>query len=35
VGGNCPGTIGGVVEYDQGIDADLTKLDGGGKINPA
>jgi Type I phosphodiesterase / nucleotide pyrophosphatase len=33
-GGNCPGTIGGVVEYDEGIDADLTKLDGGGKINP-
>jgi len=35
LGGNCPGTIGVVVEYDQGIDADLTKLDGGGKINPA
>lgn len=33
-GGNCPGTIGGVVEYDEGIDADLTRLDGGGKINP-
>jgi hypothetical protein len=34
-GGNCPGTIGGVVEYDEGIDADLTRLDGGGSINPA
>jgi hypothetical protein len=34
-GGDCPGTIGGVVEYDEGIDADLTKLNGGGSINPA
>jgi Type I phosphodiesterase / nucleotide pyrophosphatase len=34
-GGACPGTIGGVVEYDEGIDADLTRLDGGGSINPA
>ncbi len=34
-GGDCPGTIGGVVEYDEGIDADLTRLDGGGSINPA
>jgi type I phosphodiesterase/nucleotide pyrophosphatase len=33
-GGNCPGTIGGVVEFDEGIDQDLTQLDGGGKINP-
>jgi len=34
-GGNCPGTIGAVVEFDEGIDADLTRLDGGGSINPA
>lgn len=34
-GGNCPGTIGGIVEYDEGIDTDLTKLDGGGSINRA
>lgn len=34
-GGNCPGTIGGVVEFDEGIDADLTQLNGGGGINPA
>jgi Type I phosphodiesterase / nucleotide pyrophosphatase len=34
-GGNCPGTVGGVVEYDEGIDTDLTQLDGGGSINPA
>jgi hypothetical protein len=34
-GGNCPGTIGGVVEYDEGIDIDLTQLNGGGGINPA
>jgi Type I phosphodiesterase / nucleotide pyrophosphatase len=34
-GGSCPGTIGGVVEFDEGIDIDLTALDGGGGINPA
>jgi hypothetical protein len=34
-GGDCPGTVGGVVEYDEGIDTDLTRLDGGGSINPA
>lgn len=35
VGGNCPArTPGAVVEYDEGIDNDLTKLDGGGGINP-
>jgi hypothetical protein len=34
-GGACPGTIGGVVEYDEGIDTDLTQLNGGGSINPA
>ena len=34
-GGNCPGTIGGIVELDEGIDTDLKRLDGGGSINPA
>ncbi|MBV8343333.1 MAG: alkaline phosphatase family protein, partial [Gammaproteobacteria bacterium] len=34
-GGDCPGTVGGVVEFDEGIDNDLTRLDGGGGINPA
>jgi len=34
-GGNCPGTIGAVVELDEGVDNDLTALDGGGGINPA
>jgi hypothetical protein len=34
-GGNCPGTIGGIVEYDEGVDIDLTQLNGGGGINPA
>ncbi|MBV8208990.1 MAG: alkaline phosphatase family protein [Burkholderiaceae bacterium] len=34
-GGNCPGTIGAVVELDEGVDNDLTQLDGGGGINPA
>jgi Type I phosphodiesterase / nucleotide pyrophosphatase len=34
-GGNCPGTIGGIVEFDEGVDTDLKRLDGGGKINPA
>jgi hypothetical protein len=32
--GPCPGQIGGVVEYDEAVDADLTKLNGGGSINP-
>lgn len=31
----CPGTIGTQVEFDEGIDIDLTKLNGGGGINPA
>ncbi|HLJ91362.1 MAG TPA: alkaline phosphatase family protein [Candidatus Angelobacter sp.] len=31
----CPGTIGTQVGYDESIDADLTKIDGGGSINPA
>jgi len=35
VGGNCPGTVGGIVEFDEGVDIDLTRLDGGGGINPA
>jgi hypothetical protein len=34
-GGNCPGTIGGIVEYDEGVDIDLKQLNGGGGINPA
>jgi hypothetical protein len=33
-GGACPGQIGGVVEYDEAVDADLTQLNGGGGINP-
>jgi len=33
-GGACPGTIGTVVEFDEGIDIDLTQLNGGGGINP-
>jgi hypothetical protein len=35
VGGNCPGTIGGIVELDEGADTDLKRLDAGGGINPA
>ena len=34
VGGSCPGTVGAVVELDEGVDNDLTLLDGGGGINP-
>ncbi|HYM96187.1 MAG TPA: alkaline phosphatase family protein [Candidatus Sulfotelmatobacter sp.] len=34
-GGSCPATIGAVVELDEGVDNDLTRLDGGGGINPA
>jgi len=34
-GGSCPGTIGAVVELDEGVDTDLTMLNGGGGINPA
>jgi hypothetical protein len=33
--GSCPGTVGAEVEYDEGIDIDLTQLNGGGGINPA
>jgi type I phosphodiesterase/nucleotide pyrophosphatase len=32
--GPCPGQIGGVVEYDEAVDIDLTQLNGGGGINP-
>ena len=34
-GGPCPSNAGGVLEYDEGIDNDLTMLNGGGGINPA
>lgn len=34
-GGNCPGQIGTIMAMDESIDADLTRLDGGGGINPA
>jgi hypothetical protein len=34
-GGACPGTRGALVEFDEGVDNDLTRLDGGGGINPA
>jgi hypothetical protein len=33
-GGACPGTIGTQVGFDEEIDYDYTKLDGGGGINP-
>jgi hypothetical protein len=33
-GGACPGKIGTTVAMDEAIDIDLTKLDGGGGINP-
>jgi len=33
--GPCPGVRGAVVELDEGVDNDLTRLDGGGGINPA
>src|SRR6201987_6002517 len=33
-GGSCPGKIGTNVAWDESIDKDLTKLDGGGGINP-
>jgi Type I phosphodiesterase / nucleotide pyrophosphatase len=33
-GGNCPGKIGTNVALDEAIDIDLTKLDGGGGLNP-
>ncbi|HEY1312993.1 MAG TPA: alkaline phosphatase family protein [Steroidobacteraceae bacterium] len=33
-GGNCPGTVGTNVAWDEAVDIDLTKLDGGGGLNP-
>ena len=33
-GGNCPGTIGTNVAWDEAVDIDLTRLDAGGGINP-
>lgn len=33
--GLCPGTQGTPVELDEGVDTDLTQLNGGGGINPA
>ena len=32
-GGNCPGTIGTNVAWDEAVDLDLTRLDGGGGLN--
>jgi hypothetical protein len=34
-GGPCPGKIGTNVAWDEAVDIDLTKLNGGGGINPA
>src|SRR5579872_676801 len=33
-GGACPGQIGTNVAWDEAVDIDLTKLDGGGGLNP-
>jgi hypothetical protein len=33
-GGSCPGTVGTAVALDEAIDLDLTRLDGGGGLNP-
>lgn len=33
-GGNCPGKIGTNVAWDEAVDKDLTRLDGGGGLNP-
>src|SRR5579872_1679310 len=33
-GGDCPGTIGTNVAWDEAVDIDLTRLDGGGGLNP-
>jgi len=33
-GGPCPGKIGTNVAWDEAVDVDLTKLDGGGGLNP-
>jgi hypothetical protein len=34
-GGTCPGVIGTNVAWDEAVDKDLTKLDGGGGLNPS
>jgi hypothetical protein len=34
-GGSCPGQIGTNVAWDEAVDKDLTRLDGGGGLNPA
>jgi Type I phosphodiesterase / nucleotide pyrophosphatase len=34
-GGACPGTVGTNVAWDEAVDIDLTKLDGGGGLNPS
>jgi hypothetical protein len=33
-GGSCPGKIGSNVAWDEAVDKDLTRLDGGGGLNP-
>jgi hypothetical protein len=33
-GGACPGTVGTNVAWDEAVDVDLTRLDGGGGLNP-
>jgi len=33
-GGSCPGTIGTNVAWDEAVDKDLTRLDGGGGLDP-
>jgi hypothetical protein len=33
-GGNCPGTIGTIVAFDEAVDFDLTELDGDGGLDP-
>ena len=34
-GGSCPGKIGTNVAWDEAVDIDLTRLDGGGGLNPS
>ena len=33
-GGNCPGQVGTIVAWDESVDKDLTRLDGGGGFDP-
>ncbi|MGD0504499.1 MAG: alkaline phosphatase family protein [Steroidobacteraceae bacterium] len=33
-GGNCPGRVGTIVAWDESVDKDLTRLDGGGGFDP-